>query len=308
MKHKLITLILGLLFSGILNAQKLSFAEIVKLRSLKSDEISDILLNKGWTYMGSKDIHTMWAFNPKENQANSWVTLKYDYNRYYKNSLIYQSSQIEYISPLKKELLSLSFKKNEIINLSNKIITNYSNNNYDVVITIYSERDDDDDSNKNYFTIELIKLPPLSEKIKEERIQKQVEIERTLDKIILDFFNSFAEEAVYISEHAQDTSSYNPYTELIEQKEQVFKKLKRLTVIKETALLDKPFPNSYKYASEQEMILLNKGDTVRIYNDKDFGNYALVVLDSYQYGYVEKNSLKYPSQKKNPAGSGTKKK
>ena len=156
---------------------------------------------------------------------------------------------------MKSKLLPrLGFKKTNTTTLSNRIITSYTSNNYEVTISFVSLKDDEDEAERNLYTIDLSKrhqmdTPPKNEASKSKELVEEESFLWTESE----FFGLYP----------------NSKTKVINS-----------TIIKEKPNEDGRF-----------ILDLDKDDELVVFNDKLFGNYCLIIY-GHVHGYVLKKNLK----------------
>ncbi len=229
-----VCILISLRLTGL--SQNLSVTELIKIHSNKTEDVTDFLINKGWTFINSEYITTKWAFNKNGEKANAWIEKAAND----KSETTYQNSNIKYISKIKDDLYKLGFKKISSYTLANRISTEYKNAKYKIRVDLLSRKDEDEFSNeRNIFMVYINTNPSKEELIK-------MDLQRRRDSTYAVTF-----------EISQDK-----YSEIYPES---------MTIVsKESRLMDGYNENS-DVISE-----LSIGETVYVFNDKIYNNYCLV--------------------------------
>ena len=152
---KKIVLFLFLFSTIYANSQKLTFDELINLRSKQIPEISDYLLSKGWSFNDTKDYEdntksVFWSFQGSEhNTAQHWLTVYYNDDK--EDGIKYQTTNSVTFSNIKSRMKLLNYKLIETKTEVKAIISTYENKSNKVILKTMSREID----NSNAFVITI---------------------------------------------------------------------------------------------------------------------------------------------------------
>jgi antitoxin component YwqK of YwqJK toxin-antitoxin module len=147
------------------NAQKLTLADLSNLCNKKNwEDVNQILLSKNWSYYDSQkgsssEYNTIsWSFNKEEysDKAQGWFYL-YTYDDF-PNKVVYSVFNKESYNLIQNSLSSNGFNLTKSEIEDNKVISTYSNQNYNLQIST-SKHEDSEWSSRSFtaYSITLIK-------------------------------------------------------------------------------------------------------------------------------------------------------